>query len=81
MGGASLLGRLVGRLRPEPRGVGIEAENDLRLAFLDPRGEPCAEGIGGQEPFSVFFSPEPGVNLGTREAAIWIVSPVRGCTP
>jgi hypothetical protein len=46
--GRALLGRLLGGLGPEPRRVGIEAENDLRLAFLDPRGEPCAEGSGAR---------------------------------
>ena len=46
MRGRALFGRLLGGVGPEPRGVGIQAEDDLRLTFLDPRGEPRAERAG-----------------------------------
>ena len=34
-----------------------------------------------QRPFTALFSPLPAVKRGTREAAIWMRSPVRGLTP
>jgi hypothetical protein len=71
-----------GRRGPQRRRVGIEAEDDLRLARGDPRRQGVPEGGRAvQRPFTALFRPLPAVNRGTREAAISMRSPVRGFTP
>ena len=54
---------------PQRGGVGIEAEDELRLALVDARGERVAE-AQLQCPFTALFRPLPAVKRGTREAAI-----------
>ena len=68
-------------VRPERSGVGVDAEHDLGLAPGHARGEGVAERSPGQRPFTALFSPLPAVKRGTRDAAIWMRSPVRGLTP
>src|SRR5690606_32564291 len=78
--------------RPEVRGVRVEADDHLRPASpnetrqsLRERLSParwCREGqIVPRQPFTALLSPEPAVKRGTRVAAIWMRSPVRGLTP
>jgi hypothetical protein len=45
--GATGIGSRIGRegLGPDPRGVGIEAEDDLRLALGNPRRESVGEAL------------------------------------
>src|ERR1019366_5501258 len=67
---------------PQVGRVGVEPEHELRLALRDARGQGVAEGPRSrQRPFTALFRPLPAVNRGTREAAIWLRSPVRGFPP
>src|SRR5579859_3335136 len=67
---------------PQRIGVGIETEDELRFALGDALGEDVPEGSRqAQLPLTALFKALPAVKRGTREAAIWIRSPVRGFTP
>ena len=75
---------------PEPRRVGVEPEDDLGLARCDEARQPVAEARPGRrlvqrdcgrQLLTAFFSAAPALNFGDFDAAIWIFSPVRGCTP
>ena len=72
---------------PEPRRVGIEPEDDLRLAPLDEARQPVREarpgrrlvqGDCGCQLLTAFFSAAPALNFGDFDAAMRIFSPVRG---
>jgi hypothetical protein len=68
--------------RPQRARIGVQAEHDLRLTLGDSCGEGVAEGVRlAQRPFTALLSPLPAVKRGTRDAAIWMRSPVRGLTP
>jgi hypothetical protein len=66
------LSRRRGRIGPQPGGIGVQPEDDLRAASGDRLSEPLAEGARGAQLLTDFFRPEPAVNFGTLEAAIWI---------
>jgi hypothetical protein len=81
--------RCAQRVGPQPRRVGVEAQDDLGLARDDELGQPIGEmrtgwtalvSLGGldQPPLTAFFRPDPAVKRGTLDAAIWIGCPVRG---
>ena len=82
MSGNRLCSKLVGwlaavhgldRVRPKLGRVGIEAENELTLSFLNERCESVAKGLKltlDQPPLTVALSLAPGENLGTLLAAI-----------
>jgi hypothetical protein len=94
-GGALGRGPVRGRrrlgLRPQTCGVGVEPQDDLGLALRDEGVQPVGEVLTGRgpglfrpaarQPLTAFLRPEPAVKRGTFDAAIWIGSPVRGCTP
>jgi hypothetical protein len=64
------LGGKLDRARPKPCGIRVEAQDQLRLA----RGDLLRKTVAEEQRYSLtaFFSPAPAVNLGTREAAMWI---------
>ena len=70
---------------PGPQRVGgrVEPEHDLRLALGHARGQGVAKATARRQrlPFTALLRPLPAVKRGTREAAIWMRSPVRGLTP
>ena len=70
-GRAAGLGGKLGRARPQPCGIRVETQDQLGLA----RGDLFSETVAEQQRYSLtaFFSPAPAENLGTREAAIWIL--------
>jgi hypothetical protein len=75
-------GRCGRRLRPERGWVRIQAQDNLGLSLGDQRRKTVPERAETrQRPFTALFRPLPAVNRGTREAGIWIRSPVRGFTP
>ena len=53
-----------------------DSRSATRAASVSPK-----RGGGAQRPFTALFRPLPAVKRGTREAAIWMRSPVRGLTP
>src|SRR5437763_10271055 len=81
--------------RPRAGGIGVQPQHQLRLprhdkpsdaiaegrAVADARGPVWARGRRGQRYLTAFFSPAPAVNFGTREAPMWIRSPVAGLRP
>src|SRR5207302_7689522 len=82
LGGGAGRGRLGLGGRPQLVGIGVEAEHDLRLALGHARGEGVAEtALQAQLPLAALFKALPAVKRGTREAAMWMRSPVRGLTP
>ena len=79
IGDARRCGRGIG---PQRRRIGVEAEDELGLSLGDPRRERVAEArVRVSAPSPRSSGRCPPVNRGTREAAIWIRSPVRGLTP
>jgi hypothetical protein len=63
--------RLTDCTRPQIGRVGIKAENELRAALGNPRGERIPETRRrGQRLFTALLRPLPAVNLGTLDAAI-----------
>ena len=66
------------RAGPQPGRIGIKPDNQLGRPRGDRLGDPVAE---QQRYLTAFFSPAPDVNFGTRDAAIWILSPVAGLRP
>jgi hypothetical protein len=73
-------GGAIGR-RPQARRIRIQAEDDLRAASLDRRGQAVAERRRARQDRTAFLSDEPAVKRGTVVAAIRIGLPVRGFTP
>jgi hypothetical protein len=62
---------LAGAPGPEVTRIGIQAENELRLALRNPGGEDIPKrSRRRQRPFTALFKPLPAVKRGTREAAI-----------
>lgn len=63
---------------PQPAGIWVQTENELRLALR----YGASNSVPKQRRYlTAFLSPAPAENLGTREAAIWILSPVAGLRP
>ena len=84
--GPTRLGCVPG-LGPEARRIGIEPQDDLGLALLDEARQPVREtrpgrrlvqGFCAGQLLTDFFSAAPALNFGDFEAAMRILSPVRG---
>src|SRR5207253_10328999 len=70
------------RERPQLARVRVQSEHDLGLALGDALRKLVAEAQRlSQRPFTALLRLLPAVNRGTRDAAIWMRSPVRGLTP
>jgi hypothetical protein len=88
-GGRRPAGTRPDRRGPQPRGIGVETEDDLTATLLYERREPVGEGIPGAcarvsrwaQPFTADLSADPALNRGTLLAAISMRSPVCGLTP